>query len=75
MIYPGRKLHFTSQGAQACQSKNTVVIFAGLDFREFVIFELYAMSRIRELLISMQRSIIIIIFARFLNTRSPLREN
>ena len=42
-----------------------LVIFACLDFREFVIFGLFAKSRIREILTSMIGSaIIIILFAR-----------
>ena len=54
--------------------KNTVdrVIFACLDFREFVILGLFAMSRIRELSILMIGSTIIrriVIFARLLNSR------
>ena len=41
-----------------------LVIFACLDFREFVILELYTKSRIRELSISMIVSTIIIIISR-----------
>ena len=55
------------------------VIFACLDFREFVILGLFAMSRIRKLSISMIGSTIRIIFARFLNSRicapREIREN
>ena len=57
-----------------------LVIFACLDFREFVLLRHSAMSRIRALSILMIGSaIIIIIFARFLNSRifrpREIREN
>ena len=51
-----------------------LIILACLDFREFVIFLLFVMSRICELSISMIGSNIIIIFARFLNSRIYPRE-
>ena len=48
-----------------------LVIFACSDFREFVILGVFVMSRICELSISMIGSfIIIIMFARFLNSQN-----
>ena len=56
---------------------NTVdlVIFACLDFREFLILRLFAELRIREFSFFFSNAIIVIIFARFLNSRiCPPRE-
>ena len=56
---------------------NTVdlVIFACLNFREFLILGLFTKFRNREFLFFFSNDIIIIIFARFLNSRiCPPRE-
>ena len=56
-----------------------LVIFAGLNFREFLILGFFTKFRIREFLFFFSIAIRIIIFARFLNSRicSPreIREN
>ena len=51
-----------------------LVIFACLGSREFVILGLFAMSRIRELSIPIIGSTIIIIIAKFSNSRICPRE-
>ena len=52
-----------------------LVIFACLNYREFFILGLFAKVRIRELSFFSSSAIIIIIFARFLNSRiCPPRE-
>ena len=56
-----------------------LVIFACLNFREFLIWELFTKFRIREFLFFFSSAIITIIFARFLNSRiclpREIREN
>ena len=57
---------------------NTVdlVIFTCLNFREFLILGLFMKLRIREFSFFFSSAIIIIIFARFLNSRyCPPRKN
>ena len=52
-----------------------LVIFASLNFREFLILGLFTKFRIREFTFFFSSVIIIIIFARFLNSRiRPARE-
>ena len=56
-----------------------LVILACLNFREFLILGLFAKFRIREFLFFFNNAILIIIFARFLNSRicstREIREN
>ena len=46
-----------------------LVIFVCFNFREFLIFVLFTKFRIRDFSFFFSRAIIIIIFARFLNSR------
>ena len=56
---------------KAAERSNTVdlVIFAVLNFREFLILGLFTKFRIRKFLFIFSSAIIIIIFAGFLNSR------
>ena len=52
-----------------------LVIFACLNFREILILEIFTEIRIPEFTFFFSSAIIILIFARFLNSRNGIREN